>query len=157
MPAHDRRALSLLQTLAQTTELDDEVISDDEQDKHIEPRSAPMQDNEEHLNVLCVETACTGVLLSLWCEIIIYARDYAIPESVLRAMVECAFLSELDRDLPFVVLEDYVMIPLTRAQYVSVLQAAERKEKVRVANAKYPYRVPDDKWKELLRKAKGRC
>lgn len=153
---HDTHALKLLQSLDFEREPDHELISDNEQDNDIEPRSASMQNHEQDLDVLCLETACAGVLLSLWCEITIYARDYALPECVLRAMVECAFLSELDRELPFVQLEEDP-VPLTRAQYLRVLQAARRKEKVRAANAKYPYRVPDDKWNELLRRAKGRC
>jgi hypothetical protein len=151
MATHAAHALRLSQTALDFEKgPDDEPISDD----GIERRSAPVQYHEEDLDVLCLESACAGVLLSLWCEITIYARDYAVPECVLRAMVECAFLSELDRGLPFAQFEEDALA-LTRAKYVKVLRAAEQKEKVRLANAKYPYKTPEDKWKELLRKAQS--
>ncbi len=44
--------------------------------------------------------------------------------------------------------------PLTRLQYVKALERTKRIEEVRWNNAKYPYKVPEDKWKELLAKAK---
>src|SRR2546425_724524 len=55
----------------------------------------------DELDVLCLESACVGVLWGLWCELTTYADGYAVPKSALRAMVECAFLGELDKKTPF--------------------------------------------------------
>jgi len=134
-----------------------ELGLDVEQDSDIEQSSNREQsaDHEQGLDVLCLETACAGVLLTLWCELTIYAKSYAVPKNVLRAMVECAFLHELDGGLFFVQGEEDPE-PLTRLQYVKALEKAKRTEEARCANAKYPFRVPDDKWRELLAKAKTR-
>ncbi len=130
---------------------------DVEQDLDIEQSSnwGQSSDCERGLDVLCLETAGAGVLLTLWCELATYAKSYGVPKDVLRAMVECAFLHELDGGLFFVESEEDPE-PLTRLQYVKTLERAERIEQARWANAKYPYKVPDGKWRELLARAKIR-
>ena len=134
-----------------------ELGLDVEQDSDIEESSnwRRSSDYEQGLDALCLETACAGVLTALWSELTIYAKSYGVPKDVLRAMVECAFLHELDRGLFFVECQEDPK-PLTRLQYVKALEKAERIEEARCANAKYPFRVPDDKWRELLAKAKIR-
>jgi hypothetical protein len=134
---------------------DAELGLDVEQDLDIEQSSNAEQSSvcEQGLDVLCLETACAGVLLTLWCELTSYARSYGVPKDALRATVECAFLHELDRGLVFVEWEEDPK-PLTRLQYVKALETAKRIEEARWENAKYPYKVPDDKWRELLAKAK---
>ena len=134
-----------------------ELGLDVEQDWDIEQSSNSEQssDCEQGLDVLGLETACAGVLLTLWCELTTYARSYAVPKDALRAMVECAFLLELDGGLFFFRSEEDPE-PLTRLKYVKALERAKRIEEARWDNAKYPYKVPDDKWKELLAKAKNR-
>jgi hypothetical protein len=130
---------------------------DVEQDLDIE-RSANWEQSsncEQGLDVLCLETACAGVLLTLWCELTTYAKSYGVPKDVLRAMVECTFLHELDEGLFFVESEEDPE-PLTRLQYLRALESAKRIEEARWTNAKYPYKVPDDKWTELLARAKIR-
>ncbi|HTQ61134.1 MAG TPA: hypothetical protein VMI32_12970 [Candidatus Solibacter sp.] len=104
------------------------------------------------LDVLCLETACAGVLLSLRCELVTYAELYAVPETALRAFVGCAFIDELDHAIPFLEEERK---PLTRAKLLKVLKRTQRMESERVKNAKYPYRVPKEKWNELLHVARG--
>ena len=134
---------------------DAELGLDVEQDLDIGQSSNGEQRSvcEQGLDMLCLEAACAGVLLTLWCELTSYARSYGVPKDALRAMVECAFLRELDRGLFFVEFEEDPK-PLTRLQYVKALERTKRIEEVRWNNAKYPYKVPEDKWKELLAKAK---
>src|SRR5260370_9195516 len=83
---------------------DAELGLDVEQDWDIEQSSNSVHSSgcEQGLDVLCLETACAGVLLTLWCELTAYARSYGVPKDPLRAMVELAFLLELDRTLLFV-------------------------------------------------------
>lgn len=112
-------------------------------------------DRVDGLDLLCLETACSGVLTTLWCDLAIYARDYAVPKSVLRAMVQCSFLAELDRATLWVEDEENPK-PLTREGYVRVIARAREFEDARVRNAKYPYRVLNAKWEEMLNKAKSK-
>jgi hypothetical protein len=115
--------------------------------------SLPLFPPPDDLDALCLETACAGVLLAFWCEIKTYSSSYGVSESALRAMVECSFLSELDDAQQFTEEEPR---PLTRTQFLRVLKAMKRAEEVRVACAKYPYRVPDADWDEMIKKAKGK-
>jgi len=163
MSAKRTSALKCLETNPRQCNLDfaedsnAELGLDVEQALDIEQSSKWEQgpDCEQGLDVLCLETACAGVLFTFWYELTIYAESYGVPKDALRAMVECAFLNELDRGLFYVESEEDPE-PLTRAQYVRALERAKRIEEVRWANAKWPYRVPDDKWRELLAKAKAR-
>lgn len=135
---------------------DAELGLDVEQDLDIEQSACREQSSVCHecLDVLCLQTACAGVLLALWCELTNYARTYGVPKDALRAMVECSFLRELDRGLFFMEFEEEPK-PLTRVQYVKALERAKRIEEARWQNAKYPYKVPDDQWGELLAKAEA--
>ena len=144
-------------TLDFAEDLHAELGLDVEQDWDIEqsPNSEQSPDCEQGLDVLCLERACAGVLLTLWCELTTYARSYGVPKDALRATVECAFLHELDKGLVFVEFEEDPE-PLTRPQYVKALERAKRIEEARWENTKYPYKVPDDKWRELLARAKVR-
>jgi len=137
-------------------EHDLEAAEDDEELWEIEQtgRSEGGASDGGCFDLLCLETACAGVLLSLWCELTGYARTFGVPKSVLRAMVQCAFLAELDKAAFWVDLEEEPR-PLTREKYLKALKRAERIEAVRVQNAKYPYRVPEEKWRDLLNKAKA--
>jgi hypothetical protein len=163
MSVNDTSVLKRLETNARQCALDfaedthAELGLDVEQDLDIEqtPNWGQSLDYEQGLDVLCLETACAGVLLTLWCELSTYVRSYGVPKAILRAVVECAFLHELDGGLFFVESEEDPE-PLSRLQYIKTLERAERTEEARRANAKYPFRVPDDKWRELLAKAKIR-
>ena len=128
-----------------------ELMEDDEEALEIE-QTEQSEEMVEWRDLLGLEAACAGVLLTLWCELTSYARTYAVPKSVLRAMVQCSFLAELDRGAFWAEFEEDPK-PLTREKYLEVLKQAERREAVRVQNAKYPYRVPEAKWREMLSKA----
>ena len=129
------------------------VLEDDEELVWgIEP--VELADSSGWIDVLCLETACFGVLTTLWCELTRYAEDYAVPKAALRAMIQCAFLAELDKarfwaEVP----EDPE--PLTREKYLRVLERTRKAEDVRIQNARQRFRVPDEKWRELLTKAKA--
>src|SRR5204862_2032355 len=86
---------SLCQCILDFTEDSDaELGLDVEQDLDIEqsPNGEQSSVCEQGLDVLCLETACAGVLMTPWCELTSYARSYGVPKDALRAMVECAFL-----------------------------------------------------------------
>jgi len=74
---------------------------------------------------------------------------YGVSESVLRAMVECSFLSELEGAQSFTEEEPR---PLTRTQFLQVLKTMRRVEEARVDNVKHPSKVPDAKWAEKVEK-----
>lgn len=142
--------------ITKDTEL--EIEGDEEEEWEIEQSEINRCEKQEEippnewLDVLCLETACGGVLLTLWCELTTYAELYGVPRHVLRAMVQCSFLAELDKTSCWT---DFVEDPkpLTREQYIRALKRAQATEDSRVHNVLYPYKVPEEKWKEMLAKA----
>jgi len=112
----------------------------------------PKEEEYEDLDILCLEAACRDVLHTFWCVIKMRASDFGVPERALRAMVETAFLKELDEALFFM---DEENKPLTRAKFLRVLMDAERRQAESEENVTHPYRVPQEKWDELKRKARG--
>jgi hypothetical protein len=152
----ERSAAPANQSDSRLTEVSDLELIDEENDALIGlgiPLGRSL-DSEGCVDLLCLQTACKGVLLTLWCELTNYAREYAVPKDVLRAMVQCTFLAELDRGVFWAEVEDDPK-PLTREAYLRVLRQAEQMEEERIRNAQHPYRVPDEKWKRRCAKRAG--
>jgi len=160
MPPYDASALGRVAPISECIlhKADDaEIQADDYEDGwEIEQAEKPDLDmtETEFLDLGCLEQACAGVLCTLWCELTTYARQFGVPKSELRAMVQCAFLDELDKACFWLEVEEDAR-PLTREKYLKVLEQVRRIEEVRVHNAKFPDKVPKEIWRELQAKARA--
>src|SRR5947208_16993197 len=83
---------SLCQCILDFTEDSDaELGLDVEQDLDIEqsPNGEQSSVCEQGLDVLCLEPACVGVLMTLWCELTSYASTCWVQKGAVRPTVEC--------------------------------------------------------------------